>query len=112
MVNDAAFHATPGPVDWCDHWKQCVWFVPGSGISIFKGEEIHLHATHADTSISYNLYTQVSTTEVLHHGLMTGDFQLVLPPERVALYGDKGWRVSMSKAVESAVSYFSFLLMT
>ncbi|KAL2344519.1 hypothetical protein Fmac_005804 [Flemingia macrophylla] len=20
-----------GPHEWCDHWKQCVWFVPGSG---------------------------------------------------------------------------------
>ncbi|WJX65360.1 Protein arginine N-methyltransferase 7, variant 2 [Trifolium repens] len=93
---------TEGPDDWCDHWKQCVWVVPGSGISIFKGGEINLHATHNDTSISYNLDTQVSTTEVLHQGLTPGDFQLVLPPERAAIYGDKDWRLSMLKAVESA----------
>ncbi|XP_050871425.1 protein arginine N-methyltransferase 1.6 [Lathyrus oleraceus] len=91
------------PVDWCDHWKQCVWFVPGSGISIFRGEEVHLHATHNDTSISYNLDTQVSRSEVLHHGLTPGDFQLVLPPERAAIYGDKGWRLSMLKAVENVL---------
>lgn len=109
---EAAFHASPGPVDWIDHWKQCVWFVPGSGISISKGEEIHLHATHNDTSISYNLDTQVSTNEDLHRGLTTGDFQLVLPPERAAIYGDKGWRLSMLKAVESVVSYSSLHLMT
>ncbi|KAH1133011.1 hypothetical protein AAZX31_05G057000 [Glycine max] len=89
------------PVGWCDHWKQCVWFVPGSGISIFKGEEIHLHATHTETSISYNLDTQVPTSEILNHRCMTGDLQLVLPPERVAIYGDKGWRLSMLKAVQS-----------
>ncbi|XP_061341078.1 protein arginine N-methyltransferase 1.6 isoform X2 [Gastrolobium bilobum] len=91
------------PVDWCDHWKQCVWFVPGSGISILKGEGIHLRATHTDTSISYNLDTQVPTTKVLHQGLTTGDLQLVLPPERAAIYGDKGWRLSMLKAIESGL---------
>lgn len=105
------FPASPAPVDWCDHWKQCVWFVPGSGISIFRGEEVHLHATHNDTSISYNLDTQVSRSEVLHHGLTPGDFQLVLPPERAAIYGDKGWRLSMLKAVENVVSYSSLHFM-
>ncbi|XP_045790454.1 protein arginine N-methyltransferase 1.6 [Trifolium pratense] len=91
------------PVDWCDHWKQCVWFVPGSGISIFKGGDINLHAIHDDISISYNLNTRVSTTEVLHDGLTIGDFQLSLPPERAAIYGDEGWRLSMLKAVKSVL---------
>jgi protein arginine N-methyltransferase 7 len=100
-------HSSPGPVEWCDHWKQCVWFVPGSGISISKGGEIDLHATHDDISISYNLNTQVSTTEILHDGLTTGDFQLLLPPERAAIYGDEEWRLSMLKAVKSVVSYSS-----
>jgi len=36
---------------------------------------------------------------------MTGDFQLVLPPERAAIYADKEWRLSMLKAVQSMVSY-------
>ncbi|KAL2321576.1 hypothetical protein Fmac_025955 [Flemingia macrophylla] len=89
------------PDEWCDHWKQCVWFVPGSGISIFKGEEIHLHATHTETNISYNLDTQVSTTEILNHRWATGDLQLALPPERAATFGDKGWRLSMLKALQS-----------
>ncbi|GAU24492.1 hypothetical protein TSUD_156040 [Trifolium subterraneum] len=91
-----------GPVDWCDHWKQCVWFIPGSGISIFKGGEINLHAIHDDISISYNLNTRVSTTEVSHDGTI-GDFQLSLPPERAAIYGDEGWRLSMLKAVKSVL---------
>lgn len=99
-----------GAVDWCDHWKQCVWFVPDSGISTFKGAEIHLRATHNDTTISYNLDAHVLATEVLHHGSTTGDFQLVLPPERAGIYGDKGWRLSMLKAVDSVVSFF-FLTM-
>ncbi|XP_057415264.1 protein arginine N-methyltransferase 1.6 isoform X2 [Lotus japonicus] len=91
------------PVDWCDHWKQCVWFVPGCGISIFKGEEIQLLATHDDTKISYNLDSKVPTTDVLHHGLTTGDMQLVLSPERAAIYGDREWRLSMLKTVESVL---------
>ncbi|KAL9276779.1 hypothetical protein ACSQ67_025684 [Phaseolus vulgaris] len=90
-----------GPVGWSDHWKQCVWFVPGSGISIIKGEEIHLLATHTETSFSYNFDTRVPTSEILNHKCMTGDFQLVLPPERAAIYADKEWRLSMLKAVQS-----------
>ncbi|KAK7330757.1 hypothetical protein VNO77_24956 [Canavalia gladiata] len=93
----------PGPVDWCDHWKQCVWFVPGGGISIFEGEEIHLHATHTETSISYNLDARGPTTEIFQHRLITRDLQLVLPPERAAIYGDKGWRLLMLKAVQSVL---------
>ncbi|XP_047179245.1 protein arginine N-methyltransferase 1.6 isoform X2 [Vigna umbellata] len=89
------------PIGWCDHWKQCVWFVPGSGISILQGEEIRLLATHTETSFSYNFDTLVPTTEILNHRCMTGDFQLVLPPERAAIYADKEWRLSMLKAVQS-----------
>ncbi|KAK7327202.1 hypothetical protein VNO80_31567 [Phaseolus coccineus] len=92
---------TTSPVGWCDHWKQCVWFVPGSGISILKGEEIHLLATHNETSFSYNFDTRVPASEILNHKCMTGDFQLVLPPERAAIYADKEWRLSMLKAVQS-----------
>ncbi|XP_017437068.1 protein arginine N-methyltransferase 1.6 isoform X4 [Vigna angularis] len=89
------------PIGWCDHWKQCVWFVPGSGISILQGEEIRLLATHTETSFSYNFDTLVPTTKILNHRCMTGDFQLVLPPERAAIYADKEWRLSMLKAVQS-----------
>ncbi|XP_027336052.1 protein arginine N-methyltransferase 1.6 isoform X2 [Abrus precatorius] len=90
-------------VDWCDHWKQCVWFVPGSGISIIKGDEIHLHATHTETSISYNLDTRGPTTEILQHRLTAEVLQLELTPERASIYGDKEWRLSMSKAVQSVL---------
>ncbi|KAG2394478.1 Protein arginine N-methyltransferase [Vigna angularis] len=98
------------PIGWCDHWKQCVWFVPGSGISILQGEEIRLLATHTETSFSYNFDTLVPTTKILNHRCMTGDFQLVLPPERAAIYADKEWRLSMLKAVQSMVSYSNSFL--
>jgi len=42
---------------------------------------------------------------------MTGDFQLVLPPERAAIYADKEWRFSMLKAVQSMVKLFKLLPM-
>ncbi|KAM1800676.1 hypothetical protein ACFX11_032369 [Malus domestica] len=85
--------------DWCDHWKQCVWFVPGEGMSIKKDEEVCLHAAHTETSISYNLKNQVPRNETLQYGLKNGEFKLTLPPERTAIYGDSEWRHSMFSAI-------------
>ncbi|KAH0974015.1 hypothetical protein GBA52_015914 [Prunus armeniaca] len=81
--------------DWCDHWKQCVWFVPGEGMSITKDEEVCLHAVHTDISISYNLKNQASRNEIMQYGFKNGDFKLILPPERIAIYGDSEWRHTM-----------------
>lgn len=97
------FDASPGARHWCDHWKQCVWFVPGKGISISKDEEVHLHAVHTETSISYNLKTQAPRTEVMQYSFDTGDSQLILSPERIAIYGDSEWRDSMLKSMRNAV---------
>ncbi|XP_015896609.3 protein arginine N-methyltransferase 1.6 isoform X1 [Ziziphus jujuba] len=93
-----------GAGDWCDHWKQCVWFVPGKGISISKDEVVHLHAVHNDISISYNLNTQVPRTEVMSYGFKGGDFQLMLSPEKIAIYGDTEWRSSMLTAIKNALN--------
>ncbi|XP_062074738.1 protein arginine N-methyltransferase 1.6 isoform X2 [Humulus lupulus] len=87
---------------WCDHWKQCVWFVPGQGIPISNDQEVHLHAVHDETSISYNLDKQ-SQTDVKMHGIKGGDFQLLLSPERIAIYGDNEWRGIMLTAIRSAL---------
>ncbi|XP_042947869.1 protein arginine N-methyltransferase 1.6 isoform X1 [Carya illinoinensis] len=87
---------------WCDHWKQCVWFVPGKGISVFKDEEVYLHAVHSDTSISYNLKAHASRNEVMQYGFDTWDLQLMLSPERIAIYGDNEWRHSMLKTLRNA----------
>lgn len=92
-----------GARHWCDHWKQCVWFVPGKGISISKDEEVHLHAVHTETSISYNLKTQAPRTEVMQYSFDTGDSQLILSPERIAIYGDSEWRDSMLKSMRNAL---------
>lgn len=107
FFNISCGHATPGSIDWCDHWKQCVWFVPGDGISISKGDGICLHATHTDTKISYNLKKQIPMTEILQHRPSDADLPILLSPERIAIYGDREWRLSMLKAVESVVSHSS-----
>ncbi|CAA7044698.1 unnamed protein product [Microthlaspi erraticum] len=89
-----------GVRNWCDHWKQCVWFTPGAGVSISKGEKVHLHAAHTCTNILYNLNKTQSLT---HSPLNTGDLHLTLPPERVAIYGDSIYRQSMFEATRNAL---------
>ncbi|XP_034217275.1 protein arginine N-methyltransferase 1.6 isoform X2 [Prunus dulcis] len=89
--------------DWCDHWKQCVWFVPGEGMSITKDEEVCLHAVHTDISISYNLKKQASRNEIMQYGFKNGDFKLTLPPERIAIYGDSEWRHTMFSAISNSL---------
>ncbi|CAL9029404.1 unnamed protein product [Prunus brigantina] len=89
--------------DWCDHWKQCVWFVPGEGMSITKDEEVCLHAVHTDISISYNLKNQASSNEIMQYGFKNGDFKLTLPPERIAIYGDSEWRHTMFSAISNSL---------
>ncbi|KAL9433796.1 hypothetical protein AB3S75_028607 [Citrus x aurantiifolia] len=89
--------------NWCDHWKQCVWFIPGKGMSICKGEELLFHALHTETSVSYELKSQIPITDERQHNLNGKDFQLALPPERIAIYGDGEWRLSMVMAMRNAL---------
>ena len=72
-----------------------------------KHEEVHLHAIHTDISISYNLKTQLSRTEIGQHDLFARDSQLILSPERVAIYGDSEWRLSMLTAIKNTVRSLS-----
>ncbi|KAM7274206.1 hypothetical protein ACFE04_028870 [Oxalis oulophora] len=94
---------TPSSKDWCDHWKQCVWFVPSSGLSTCRGDTVLFKAVHTETNISYDLKAQDSSSEARHLDTNDADFQLTLPPERVAIYGNKEWRLSMRTAVENAL---------
>ncbi|KAI3470120.1 hypothetical protein Pfo_026783 [Paulownia fortunei] len=88
---------------WCDHWKQSVWFTPSSGLPVFKDEEVQLHAVHTETSISYQFNTSHDKKEVAHLDLCTQDCQIVLSSQRIALYGDSGWRCLMLNAIEKAL---------
>ncbi|KDP39866.1 hypothetical protein JCGZ_03397 [Jatropha curcas] len=86
---------------WHDHWKQCVWFLPGKGINVDKGDHLLWRAIHTDIGFSYDIPTQ--DTEMRQYNFFAGDFQLVLPPERIGTYGDNKWRSSMLTALRSAL---------
>ncbi|KAK6137578.1 hypothetical protein DH2020_028682 [Rehmannia glutinosa] len=92
-----------GSRNWCDHWKQSVWFTPSSGLPVFKDEEVQLHAVHTETSVSYEFKTLNEKKEIEDLDFCTQDCQIVVSPERNALYGDSGWRCLMLNAIEKAV---------
>ena len=96
-------HISIGAGDWCDHWKQCVWFIPDNGVSISKDEQVHMCASHDETTFSYHLKAQIPRGESLQHGDNAENFKLMLPPERIAVYGDKEWRLAMLTAITNAV---------
>lgn len=105
-MNQFVYCAVIGYGDWCDHWKQCVWFIPRSGLPVLKGKEVQLHAAHTETSISYEFKTSYYEKEDTNIDLHTQDCQIVLLPERIALYGDSGWRDLMLNAIKKAVRFF------
>ncbi|XP_020244934.1 protein arginine N-methyltransferase 7 isoform X2 [Asparagus officinalis] len=86
--------------EWCDHWKECVWFIPGPGIPVYKDKYVPVKAFHDDISISYSLPDNSSTDT---GGLKPEDCHLILTPEKVAVYGDKAFRSAMSKSAETAL---------
>ncbi|GKV38047.1 hypothetical protein SLEP1_g45998 [Rubroshorea leprosula] len=92
-----------GDWDWCDHWKQCVWFLPEKGAFISKGQEVLSEAIHTDTSISYNPKILVPRTDTIQDDNKLEDFQLTLPLEGVEIYGDSNWRLSMLTALKNAL---------
>ncbi|OAY80147.1 Protein arginine N-methyltransferase 7 [Ananas comosus] len=94
-----------GTNNWCDHWKQCVWFIDGAGVPALKDKYLSLKATHNETSISYTMMVEKQTS--CNHSSLGGHL-LVLPPEKVALYGDKDWRLVLSKAVKEALNTRSY----
>ncbi|KAJ0433260.1 putative methyltransferase [Helianthus annuus] len=98
-TNNGLSSTYTGTRDWCDHWKQCVWFTKGKGLPVREDEDVHMYATHTDISISYKFNAQSQTSEVDH----SQDSHLTLSPERIAIYGDNNWRQSMLKAINYAL---------
>ncbi|EPS70481.1 hypothetical protein M569_04274, partial [Genlisea aurea] len=84
-----------GHGQWCDHWKQTVWFAPDSGVPVRKDDRVLLLATHTETAISYEF--ENSSTESTDQD---NEIQIALTPERSALYGDSGWRSLMINATK------------
>ncbi|TMW92413.1 hypothetical protein EJD97_013090 [Solanum chilense] len=89
--------------NWCDHWKQCVWFIPKKGLSLLKDEEVSLLAVHTDTSISYEMKTLSQNLELEQSELSAQKYQITLLPEKIALYSDVNWRCLMLKAIKNAM---------
>ncbi|KAL5697263.1 type III protein arginine methyltransferase [Ranunculus cassubicifolius] len=92
-----------GDAVWCDHWKQCIWFAPGRGISVSKDDQVHLQAVHDDTSIQYTLDFDKHRKEPVQFDLNSSSSQLSLSPERIALYGDREWRYTMFTAIRDTL---------
>lgn len=92
----------PGDGNWCDHWKQCVWFVPGKGLSVSKGEDIYFLASHSDISVSYSLRVESEGTKN-EHSVRKDDIELALSPEKIATYSDDNWRHCVLVAVKNAL---------
>ncbi|KAG2608857.1 hypothetical protein PVAP13_4KG010100 [Panicum virgatum] len=88
-----------GMKDWCDHWKQCVWFIQGTGAPAMKDQILALRASHDQTIISY----QLNMNDEISSRSPKSD-HLTLLPERIALYGDKAWRSALIGAVRNAMS--------
>uniref|UniRef100_A0A0E0A3X1 Protein arginine N-methyltransferase domain-containing protein n=1 Tax=Oryza glumipatula TaxID=40148 RepID=A0A0E0A3X1_9ORYZ len=85
--------------DWCDHWKQCVWFMQGKGIPATEDQVLSLRARHNQTSISY----QLNINDEACDRSFKGD-HLTLLPERIALYGDKDWRSALINTIKNALT--------
>jgi type III protein arginine methyltransferase len=64
-----------------------------------KDQTLSLTASHDQTRISY----QMNINDEGFGGSLK-DGHLTLLPERIALYGDKGWRSALISATRSAVS--------
>ncbi|CAI9095814.1 OLC1v1031836C1 [Oldenlandia corymbosa var. corymbosa] len=93
----------PGTGDWCDHWKQCVWFLPEQGLPVCKNQSIDLAATHTETSVSYKVKIPSKKKDTDLCDWSSSDNQIFLPPERIAVYGDRRWRLSMLNAIKNSL---------
>ncbi|KAL6556908.1 Protein arginine N-methyltransferase 7 [Orobanche hederae] len=92
-----------GSGNWCDHWRQSVWFAPSSGLHVFNDQEIQLNAVHTETSILYEFKTPNGKKEVTYRDSCLQDFQILLSPERNALYGNSGWRCLVLNVIGKAL---------
>lgn len=85
-----------GGLQWCNHWKQCVWFIPGSGLSVSADEEIIVQAVHDAVRIHYDVWRKNVPTNQTHlRNTISGYLNVFVTPERIAVLGDKDWRSAM-----------------
>lgn len=95
-------------IEWCEHWKQVVWFLPRKGLLVSSGEEVVVSASHDAVSVSYSVMNSegsgmlkdetpkhVSDCPVLFEASMT--------PDRIGVLGHEPWREGVRTAAETAL---------
>lgn len=97
------FFITPGFQNWCDHWKQCVWFAPEIGSLTLRDTNVHLQAIQNITSISFRLKSNAGIEESYHENNNAGNYKINLLPERIGIYGDKDYRTAFLTAARNTV---------
>ncbi|XP_027080548.2 protein arginine N-methyltransferase 1.6 isoform X1 [Coffea arabica] len=102
-ISDQSKSFFPGMGNWCDHWKQCIWFLPEKGMTVCKHQEVFVGARHTKTSISYRVKTSLEKEDGGHCDPSPGDNQIFLTPEQIAIYGDCNWRLSMFNVIKNAL---------
>ena len=96
--------------EWCEHWKQVVWFLPGKGLSVSSGEEVVVTFSHNTVSISYNVMNSHGSSmpkgETPEHNIdYPVLFEASMTPDRIGVLGHGPWREGVRLAVETAVRF-------
>ncbi|CAL9126780.1 unnamed protein product [Musa textilis] len=99
--NGMVENCIPGNENWCDHWKQCVWFISGAGLPVLKDKLVLFKAAYDEIKISYHLKCDDQTC---CNNFNFGNCLLELSPERVAVYGDKDWRSGFINAMRNTLN--------
>ncbi|XP_024378297.1 protein arginine N-methyltransferase 7 [Physcomitrium patens] len=94
--------------EWCEHWKQMVWILPGKGLMLYSGNEVVVTASHDAVSVSYNVTDPVGS--YMHKDVVPKDnvdcpvlFEASMSPDRIGILGHEPWRRSVKSAVEIAL---------
>lgn len=71
-----------------------------------KDKSIFLKAFHDETKVSY-CFKCDGDLDNNHSNL--GDCLLMLTPEKIAVYGDKDWRLALKNTMRNVVSTFVYI---
>ena len=101
-----------GESEWCEHWKQVVWFLPGKGLLVSSGDEVLVTASHDAVSVSYNVMSSQGSgmpqEEIAKHNIDCPVlFEASMTPDRIGVLGHEPWREGVRLAAETAVRFYS-----
>lgn len=95
--------------EWCEHWKQVVWFLPRKGLPVSSGEEVVVTATHDAVSVSYSVVDSLGSGMPKYEVPEEDDiyrpvlFEASMTPDRIGVLGHAPWRKVVKSAAETAV---------